>query len=436
MSTRHEQILVDTIFALSSGALPAAIAVVRVSGPRAAEVLPLLGAKSVSPRRAAVRVLYDPADGGFLDEALALFFPGPNSATGEDLLELHCHGSRAVIARLFAVLTEASLREAEAGEFTRRAFAHGRMDLNQADGLAELLAAEDERSRKAAGAAYQGQFSRAVEGWQAEALRLSALVETQLDFADEDDVEEADDAALVQAITALASEMRALLAHPPAERLHQGLSVVIAGPPNSGKSTLLNRLAGREAAIVSDQAGTTRDLIELPVRIAGRAFILTDSAGLRDATDDAIEAIGIERAEAAMAAADIILWLGAEGAGPDHAALIEVAARADCADFVAKGADALALSAETGQGVDALLDRLVALGDTLLPPADVMALNRRQRALLTEAAEHLTAAAGARDWLIRGEMLRLTRGALDKITGRAATEDMLDALFGRFCIGK
>lgn len=426
----------DTIFALSSGALPAAIAVVRVSGPRATDVLPLLAAKPVPPRQAAVRVLRDPADGGFLDEALALFFPGPNSATGEDLLELHCHGSRAVIARLFALLADAGLREAEAGEFTRRAFAHGRMDLNQADGLAELLAAEDERARKAAGAAYQGQFSRAVEGWQAEVLRLSALVETQLDFADEDDVGEGDDAALRLAITVLADQMHALLAYPPAERLHQGLSVVIAGPPNSGKSTLLNRLAGREAAIVSDQAGTTRDLIELPVRIAGRAFILTDSAGLRDTTDDAIEAIGIERAEAAMKAADIILWLGDEGTGPEHDALIEVAARADCADFVAKDAGAVTLSAETGQGVDGLLDRLVGLADTLLPPADVMALNRRQRALLTEAAEHLAAAADARDWLIRGEMLRLTRGALDKITGKAATEDMLDALFGRFCIGK
>lgn len=426
----------DTIFALSSGALPAAIAVVRISGPRAAEVLPLLCARPVPPRQAAVRVLRDPADGGFLDEALALYFPGPNSASGEDLLELHCHGSRAVIARLFAVLADAGLREAEAGEFTRRAFAHGRMDLNQADGLAELLAAEDERARKAAGAAYQGQFSRAVEQWQAEVLRLSALVETQLDFADEDDVGEGDDAALRHTINALAAEMRALLAHPPAERLHQGLSVIIAGPPNSGKSTLLNRLAGREAAIVSDQAGTTRDLIELPVRIAGRAFILTDSAGLRDTTDDAIEAIGIERAEAAMKAADIVLWLGGEGAGPDHDALIEVAARADCADFVAKGAGAVTLSAETGQGVDALLDRLVALADTLLPPADVMALNLRQRALLTEATENLAAAADARDWLIRGEMLRLTRGALDKITGKAATEDMLDALFGRFCIGK
>ncbi len=431
MSAHH-----DTIFALSSGALPAAIAVVRISGPRAAGVLPLLDAKPVPSRRAAVRMLRDPADNGFLDEALTLFFPGPNSATGEDLLELHCHGSRAVIARLFTVLADAGLREAEAGEFTRRAFAHGRMDLNQADGLAELLAAEDERSRKAAGAAYQGQFSRAVEGWQAEVLRLSAMVETQLDFADEDDVGQADDAALRNSITALAGEMRALLTHPPAERLHQGLSVVIAGPPNSGKSTLLNRLAGREAAIVSDQAGTTRDLIELPVRIAGRAFILTDSAGLRDATDDAIEAIGIARATAAMGAADIILWLGAEGAGPSHESLIEVAARADCTDFVAKGADAVTLSAETGQGVDSLLDRLVALADTLLPPADVMALNRRQRALLTEAAAHLAAAADTRDWLMRGEMLRLTRGSLDKITGKAATEDMLDALFGRFCIGK
>jgi tRNA modification GTPase len=426
----------DTIFALSSGALPAAIAVVRVSGPLAATVLPALAAKPVPPRHAAVRILRDPVDGGFLDEALCLFFPSPNSATGDDLLELHCHGSRAVVSRLFAILIESGLREAEAGEFTRRAFANGRMDLNQADGLAELLSAEDERARKAAGAAYQGQFSRAVETWQDEVLRLSAFVETQLDFADEDDVGEGDARAVADGIAALAADMRALLAHPPAERLHQGLSVVIAGPPNSGKSTLLNRLAGREAAIVSPYAGTTRDLIELPVRIAGRAFLLTDSAGLRADTDDAIEAIGIARATSAIAAADIVLWLGGEGAAPDHDHRLEIAARSDCTDFIPKGTGAITLSAETGEGVDVLLDRLVALGDTLLPPADIVALNRRQRTLLVEAADHLDAAGTTHDWLIRGEMLRLTRGALDKITGRAATEDMLDTLFGRFCIGK
>ena len=428
----------DTIFALSSGALPAAIAVVRISGPLAMSVLPALHAKLVSPRQAAVRVLRDPVDGGFLDEALCIFFPGPNSATGEDLLELHCHGSRAVISRLFAILSDAGLREAEAGEFTRRAFANGRMDLNVADGLAELLAAEDERARKAAGAAYQGQFSRAVEGWQKELLRLSAFVETQLDFADEDDVGEGNADLVDQGVANLLADMRILLANPPAERLHNGLSVVIAGPPNSGKSTLLNRLAGRDVAIVSAQAGTTRDLIELPVRIDGRAFLLTDSAGLRARTDDAIEAIGIERAQQAIAHADIVLWLGAEGEGAEteSAARIEIAARADCNDFQPKSGEAITLSAETGLGVDVLQQRLVTLADSLLPPVDTLALNRRQRVLLTEAGDALEASLTTNDWLIRGEMLRLARGALDKLTGKSATEDMLDALFGRFCIGK
>lgn len=428
----------DTIFALSSGALPAAIAVVRISGPMAGSTVSVLGAKPIAPRRAVVRVLRDPVDGGFLDEALCLYFPGPNSATGEDMLELHCHGSRAVVSRLFAILSNAGLREAEAGEFTRRAFANGRMDLNQADGLAELLAAEDERARKAAGAAYQGQFSRAVGAWQSELLGLSAFVETQLDFADEDDVEEGNAENVERGVSKLANEMADLLANPPAERLHQGLAVVIAGPPNSGKSTLLNRLAGRDVAIVSAQAGTTRDLIELPVRIESRTFLLTDSAGLRAHTDDAIEAIGIERAEQAIAAADIVLWLGPEGQGIEgqNAARIEVAARADCADFQPKGTDAVTLSAETGAGMDTLIQRLVTLADTLLPPVDVLALNRRQRALLSECVEHLNASGTTHDWLIRGEMLRLARGSLDKLTGQSATEDMLDALFGRFCIGK
>lgn len=426
----------DTIFALSSGAPPAAIAVMRVSGPLALDAARTLAGELPEARRASLRSLRD-AQGHMLDEALMLIFPGPATATGEDLVELHLHGGRAVVRGVEEALQQLpGLRKAEPGEFTRRAFANGRIDLNEAEGLADLLSAETEWQRRMAAAMAGGAFSKAVEGWRETLLALSGQVEAILDFSDEDDVGEEDYSNISTQCTALHDVITKHLAQPSAEKLRDGLRVVIAGPPNSGKSTLLNALVAREAAIVSDIAGTTRDLIEVPVAFGGIPFLLTDTAGLRDDSGDVIESIGIERAEAAMAAADIVLWLGSEGTGPKHQHLLEVEAKADDPAHTSKSDKAVTLSAKTGDGLTKLVDWLVNTGSTLLPPPDSFAINQRQHLLLTDANQSLRRAAEAQDLLVTAEELRQARLALDALTGRASTEDMLDALFGRFCIGK
>ncbi|RDV02500.1 tRNA uridine-5-carboxymethylaminomethyl(34) synthesis GTPase MnmE [Sphingorhabdus pulchriflava] len=427
----------DTIFALSSGAPPAAIAVVRISGPKAFDAIKALTGSLPPPRKASLRKLTDPKDGSLLDQALILIFPGPATATGENLAELHLHGGRAVVRGVESTLAAmAGLRRAEAGEFTRRAFANGRIDLNEAEGLADLLAAETEWQRRSAARMAGGAFSRASEGWRNELLSLSAQLEAEIDFSDEDDVGEEDYQKISNGCLALHDAIKGQLSHPSAEKLRDGLRVVLAGPPNSGKSTLLNALVAREAAIVSDIAGTTRDLIEIPVAFGGIPFLLTDTAGLRDQSGDAIELIGIERAEGAIADADMVLWLGDDGEGPNHPRLIEIEAKIDVGDHNAKSAGALRLSAKTGAGVSELIDLLVEAGRELLPPPDSFALNQRQRKLLSDTALFLRHAAHAKDPLIMAEELRQARLALDALTGRASTEDMLDALFGRFCIGK
>ena len=428
----------DTIVALSSGALPAAIGVIRVSGPAAGRMLETLGARPVPPRQARLRTLVHPDADGILDRALVLWFPGPHSSTGEDLLELHCHGGRAVVRAVeTALVAQPGCRSAEAGEFTQRAFENGRIDLIEAEGLAELLTAETEWQRRAAAARTGGALSKQVEKWQAELLALSAHVEAQLDFADEDDVGEESADALRADIAAFARKLTAALAVPRAEKLRDGLRVALGGPPNSGKSTLLNALADRDAAIVSPTPGTTRDIIEVPINLGGAPFVLLDTAGLRDADTDAIEAIGIDRARRAIADADILLWLGEEGGAPEgRATVVEIAARSDSADFEAKHVPGMAVSARTGEGMAQLIDRLIAVARDLLPPPDRPALNRRQADRLSEVADETVAAAGHDDMLIVAEHLRRARHAIDRITGRAGTEDMLDALFGGFCIGK
>ena len=426
----------DTIFALSSGAPPAAIAVMRVSGPRAIEAVKRLTGTLPAPRQAALRKLTDPDDGSLLDQALVLIFPGPATATGEDLAELHLHGGRAVVRGVESALGAIpGLRNAEAGEFTRRAFTNGRIDLNEAEGLADLLSAETEWQRRSAAAMAGGAFSRQVEIWREDLLRLAASLEAELDFSDEGDVEEQDYSKISNGCNQLHDAIAEHLKFPTVEKLRDGLRVVLAGPPNSGKSTLLNALVAREAAIVSDIAGTTRDLIEVPVALEGIPFLFTDTAGLRDDSGDAIESIGIERANRAIAEADMLLWLGPEGEGPEHSKLIEIEAKADVPGHIQK-TSACIVSAKTGAGMGELVERLVAYGRDMLPPPDAFALNQRQRHLLRDTALFLSHASKAHDPLIMAEELRQARLALDALTGRASTEDMLDALFGRFCIGK
>lgn len=374
-------------------------------------------------------------DGALLDDAMALWFPGPNTATGEDLAELHCHGGRAVIAAVESALaTLGGLRRAEPGEFTRRAFANGRIDLAEAEGLADLLSAETELARAAALANAGGALSRQVESWREQVLVLSAQVEAALDFSDEEDASDLPD-CFTWNIAALAEELRTWLARPRSERLGEGFRVVLAGPPNAGKSTLFNALVESEAAITSPIAGTTRDVIERAVAVGGVPFTFVDTAGLRDdALDDGIEAIGIDRAKGELERADLVLWLGPEGEGPRGA--WEIAAQADREGFTPKASSRFILSATTGQGLAPLKTALIALARGTLPKPGEAALNARQHARLAEALETLAAAGSLTDPLLVAEELRRTRLAFDRLIGRATTEDMLDALFGRFCIGK
>ena len=425
---------------------PAAIGVVRVSGPQAGDALRLLAGRLPKPRHASLSELRT-ADGTPLDRALVLWFPGPATATGEDLAELHLHGGRAVVAAVEAALGAiAGLRPALAGEFTRRAFLNGRIDLAEAEGLADLLAAETESQRVQALGLASGHVSRAVAGWQDRLLTLMAGAEAELNFADEDDVEVGEAVAkrLIAGMGTLSAELDDWLARPAAEVIAEGLSVVIAGPPNAGKSTLINALAQRELAIVSPVAGTTRDVIETPLALDGIAMRFSDTAGIRAEGFDEIEAIGIDRARGAVEAADILLWLGSPHDVPGHPRAILIAAQADrwrgdaAAEARAAHCD-LVLSATTGEGMDKLHIYIVEMARTLLPREGEAALRQRQRAALAEARDWLTVESGsreARDLILLAERLRLAGGALDRITGRAGVEEMLDALFGRFCIGK
>lgn len=425
-----------TIFALSSGSPPAAIAVIRISGPRAGAALSTLAGKLPPPREAKLAMVRDAA-GSELDRALLLWFPGPGSATGEDLAEIHAHGGRAVVRAIVAALAAVpGLRPAQPGEFTRRALINGRIDLSEAEGLADLLEAETEGQRRQALALAGGALSRAVAGWQAQLLMLSARVEAMLDFADEDDVaaDDAEISSINNMIEELSTSWRHWLARPYAERLRDGLTVAIAGPPNVGKSTLLNALAAREAAIVSPQAGTTRDVIEVPLALDGIPFRFVDTAGLHAGTGDAIEAEGMKRAQAWVAGAEMLLWLGPPSDAPDHPHICRISAQADHMP-IADGAD-LALSAQTGAGMAGLHRWLVDRARILLPHEGEVALSARHRAALQAAVDALDDQAAQSDPLLLAESLRGARVAIDAITGQAGTEDMLDALFGRFCIGK
>ncbi len=425
--------MTDTIYALSSGAPPAAIAVVRVSGPQAGAALQALAGRLPPERRAVAATLRDRA-GAVLDRALVLWLPGPNTATGEDTAELHLHGGRAVVAAVSTALAALpGLRAAEPGEFTRRAFVNGRIDLAEAEGLADLLNAETELQRQSALAMAGGAFSRQVEAWREELLGLSAAVEAVLDFADEDDVAVLP-ADFLQRIDALRAALATWLTRPRAEVLREGFRVVIAGPPNAGKSTLFNALVQSEAAIATPIAGTTRDVLTRPVAYAGVPFLFADTAGLHDATDDVVEAIGIERALEALDRADLVLWLGPQGEGP--AGAWEVSAQCDRPQGAAKRQARHRVSAVSGAGMTALIDDLVGTARQAMPKPGEAALSQRQHDLLHESTRALQAAEDEADPLLVAEALRLARVSFDALLGRTTTEDMLDALFGRFCIGK
>ncbi|HET6537983.1 MAG TPA: tRNA uridine-5-carboxymethylaminomethyl(34) synthesis GTPase MnmE [Sphingopyxis sp.] len=436
----------ETIYALSSGMPPAAIAVIRISGAAAGQALMALAGRLPKPRQASLAQLRD-QQGNPLDLALTLWFPGPATATGEDLAELHLHGGRAVVAAVEKALgAMANLRPAVAGEFTRRSFMNGRIDLAEAEGLADLLAAETESQRVQALAMASGHISQAVAAWQDCLLGLMAQAEAELNFADEDDVETGDVVRerILSAMADMRSEWQIWLDRPAAEVIADGLSVVIAGPPNAGKSTLINALVQRELAIVSPVAGTTRDVVETSLSLGGIAMRFSDTAGIRSDAADAIEAMGIDRAKTAIKMADLLLWLGEPEDIPDHPHRICVAAQQDVRSSQSGWENLAALSdisisAATGEGMSDLHDMILAKAAALLPREGEAALRKRQRVALADALHWLTISKDqheAGDLILIAERLRLASSCLSQITGGGGVEDMLDALFGRFCIGK
>ena len=423
----------DTIFALSSGNPPAGIAVIRISGPRASDALRILGGRVPRPRRASVMRLHDPADGSLLDETLVLSLPGPASATGEDCAELHLHGGRALVTRVQEVLAGLEgLRRAEAGEFTLRAFRNGRIDLAEAEGLADLLSAETELQLRNAQALSKGVLSQKVREWREALLGVSARIETAIDFADEEDAGMVN-GGFGEDCLQLAAHLGKWLDAPRAETLREGFRVAIGGPPNAGKSSLFNALIEEDAAIATPIAGTTRDALHRPVALGGVPFLFVDTAGLRDDTSDAIEVIGIRRAADELARADLVLWLGEPQDGP--AGCWRIATKSDI-EAKSGGAWNFHVSSATGENIETLRKALIEQARSAMPKAGQIALHDRQARLIARAQAALLEAGTSGDLLLIAEGLRRARVAFDQLLGNTGTEDMLDALFGRFCIGK
>lgn len=442
----------DTIFALSSGRPPAAIAVVRISGPRAAAVVEGFAGHLPAPRVATFVMLRDTA-GAAIDDAVVLFFPGPHSATGEDIAELQVHGSRAVLAAIFDQLGRSEgLRPAEAGEFTRRAFENGKLDLTEAEGLDDLIHADTEAQRRQALRQFKGLLGERAENWRRRIIEVSALVEAGIDFSDEGDVPDEVIGPAREKIETLRLEIEATLAASTrGERLREGLVVAIAGPPNAGKSTLLNRLARRDAAIVSPHAGTTRDVIEVQLDLDGFPVVLLDTAGIRD-TSDPVEVEGVRRARDRAAEADLVLWLTDSSSEPGSPELgsaagplwlvqnkIDLSGRGAQPSQPGPAAAVFRISAAKGDGLAELTAALAEFaGDYFAAGEAALVTRARQKALLESAAEALGRAGqvqvGADE--ILAEELRVAAHALGRLLGRVDVEDILDKIFKDFCIGK
>ncbi len=432
----------DTIFAVASGAGRAAVTLLRLSGPQCGAIVAGLCGRLPAARRASLRRLRERA-GETLDEALVLWFPSPASYTGEDSAELHLHGGRAVLAAVGDALVAAGARPAEAGEFTRRAFLNGRLDLLQAEAIADLVAAETAGQRRQALRQMDGALGTLYGGWAAALTRLLAGEEALIDFPDEDLPPEVEAAAAAERDRLAGEIARHLDDHHRGERLREGLTFAITGPPNAGKSTLLNALAAREVAIVSPLPGTTRDVLEVRLDLGGVPVVLLDTAGLR-VTRDPVEAEGVRRARTRAAAADLVIELvdaTAPCPAPDQADTpvapprLRVASKADLAPPPA-GVD-FAVAPPQGLGLAALRARLAELARAMTESAGTPPLTReRHRAALITALERLRAAGDAPLPELRAEELRLALRAFGRITGTVGVEEILDSVFGQFCIGK
>lgn len=439
----------DTIFALSSGPPPSGVAVVRISGEAARFAVESMVGSLPEPRRVHLRSVKG-IGGEVLDRGLALFFPGPGSATGEDVAELHLHGGRAVVAAVLARLGGIEgLRPAEAGEFTRRAFLNRKLDLTQVEGLADLVAAETEAQRRQALRQAEGQSSEILEGWRSRLLRSRAMIEAGLDFSEEEDVPGEAEAEVLEDVAAVGREIRAHLGDERrGERLREGAEIVVLGPPNVGKSSLVNALAQRDVAIVTAEPGTTRDVIEVHLDLGGYPATVVDTAGIREGIGE-VEREGIRRASERAKGADLVLALSDLTKQPfempavGKVPVLRVGTKVDLIDSEverrrrADGLDA-AVSSRTGEGLGELCERIAAhLAEDLAPGESSLVTRARHRAALEVCCGAVEAALGegSADEVVAEELRRAT-DSLGRLAGRVDVEDVLDVIFREFCIGK
>ena len=432
----------DTIYALATGTLSCAVAIIRVSGPRAADIGRRFCSGDFLPRVARYCEVRDPSSHELIDSGLVLLFPGPSSFTGEDCLEFQLHGSRAVVARMFSALQgEIGARIAQPGEFIRRAFENGKLPLTSVEGIADLIVAKTDLQRRQALVQASGGLAARAALWRDLLLDALALLTAEIDFVDEG---EAPTLVLqeVRAIVGrLAGEFRqALVDADRGERVKEGFNVVLCGPPNVGKSTLMNALARRDVAIVTEHAGTTRDIIQIELDLGGLSVVLSDTAGLRD-TADAVEAIGIARSQEAMARADLLLWLcdgsQSQTTAPDDERVLIVASKMDQSQALPAWAD-LAVSAHTGLGMQELMAKIQAVGTAAIAGEVPIVTNARQRACVEEAsrlAERLMAEEHLGLEFVAEDLLLCTQ-TLEELMGRIGIEDILGSVFSRFCMGK
>ena len=432
----------DTIFALSSGSLPSGVGVIRISGPQSVDVLTRLTGSVPKPRRATLAALYD-LDHNLIDRGICLFFQGPGSFTGEDCAELQVHGGKAVIAKLLETLASIpEMRGAEAGEFTRRAYINGKLDLANAEALSDLISAETEAQRRFAIANSDSRHRQLYDDWRRQLIEARALIEAELDFSDESDVPGSVSDMVWEQVRGLQQQVVSHAAsYRDAEIIRDGLKVVILGAPNAGKSSLLNAIAKRDVAIVTDEAGTTRDVLEVHLDLDGLKVTLADTAGIREATGN-VEAIGIKRSLERAQSADLILHVedmedpvSFDGMPP--APVIKIGNKADLTNGSTHDKYDCIISTKRSEGLDQLIALLKVHGAQYLEKStSVIPFRERHKVLLEEASAHIAQALYQDELELAAENLRLASDSLGRICGRIDVEDLLDTIFSTFCIGK
>ena len=435
----------DTIFALSSGKLPSGVAVIRVSGNEVQNIITSIRGKVPPARMMAYGSLYS-LEHEFLDSALTVFFPAPNSFTGEDCVEFHLHGGKAVVARFLNELSKFdNCRIAEAGEFSKRAFANGKLDLTEAEGLADLIDAETESQRRLAVMGASGALAELYREWRQELLQARAMIEAELDFVEEQDIPDSVSDRIWDKLKLLSSAIKKHVADGyRALAMRDGIKIVIAGAPNSGKSSIINRLAGRDVAIVTDEEGTTRDALEIRLILAGLPVLVTDTAGIRE-TANKVEKIGIDTALRRLQEADLILHI------EDMSSPVEITLPADNkaeiwrlgnkVDLVSGDSRKwpIQFSAKTGEGFEEFLNKLIDFCNSFSESlGDLVPARKRQFDLLEETISEIDSALILKDLdlTLRAEHLRRASDMLGRITGDIDVEDILDVIFSQFCVGK